>query len=83
MLSRRGLLLFAQIVLLNQVGDVGVGVLNDLLNPQVGILWLHPLIDDQPIEFVEDQTSLDLGLPRLPDNSSGLRTDALDNIDQD
>ena len=59
-------------VLLNELRDVAIRVLNDLLNMQVDLLCVHRLVHDQSVNLVQDQHSLDLGLPGLPDHSSGL-----------
>jgi len=77
------LLLFAHMVLLDEVRNVRISILNDLLHPDVGFLSIKHLIDKKAVDFVEYKASFDFGLPCLPDDSRRLRTNAFDAIDQD
>lgn len=70
-------------VSLDELGDETIRVLDNLAHPVVDFLGVHPLVNNESVEFVEHEACFDLGLPRLSDNSGRLRTHTLDAIDQD
>ena len=82
-IARLHLLLLFEEVCLNVSLHIAVCIFDDLLNPQVCFLGVEVLVDNEPIDFVQHQASLDLGLPSLLYDRSGLRADTLDDIDDD
>ena len=70
-------------VTLDELRDVAIRVFNDLHNPDVTLLSVIPLVNDQPVNLVEDKYCFYLGFPCLTNYCRSLRADAFDYIDHD
>ena len=70
-------------VSLNELRYIAIDVFNDLKHPIVALFCIIPFIDDQSVDFVEHQNSLNFSLPSLANDRRRLRADTLNAINHD